>query len=245
MTEANPAVTATVPTERASVWEDFIDIFYAPSQVFARRAATGSVWVPLLVVTVAMSALIYVNSGLLEPMLSAEFNRNMAVAMKNNPAINPEMLSTMRTVGLRIAQFSGLLTPIGILLTGVGVWLIGKLFDAKETFRAALLITAYAFMPRVLEAAVHGLQGLFLDPASLDGRFRVSLGIGRFLDPNTVSPILLGLLGRIDVFTIWVTVLLAIGLSVTGGISRSRAFLAAPLIWALGAIPLVFQALRS
>ena len=100
-------------------------------------------------------------------------------------------------------------------------------------------------MPRILEAVVHGLQGLFLDPAQLDGRFRVSLGVGRFLDPNTVSPILLGLVGRIDVFTIWVTVLLAIGLSVTGGITRARAFMAAPIIWAVGAIPVVFQALRG
>ena len=84
MTDASPAVTATIPAERASVWEDFIDIFYAPAQVFARRAAAGSVWIPLLVVTVAMSALIYVNTGLLESMFSAEFDRGMAVAMKSN-----------------------------------------------------------------------------------------------------------------------------------------------------------------
>jgi hypothetical protein len=244
MADATSVAVPTVPAERASVWEDFIDIFYAPAQVFARRAAHGSVWIPLLVVTVAMSALIYVNSGLLEPMLSAEFDRGMALAMKSNPQITPELLSTMRNVTLRIAQFGGLFTPVGILLTGAGVWLIGKLFDAKQTFRAGLLVAAYAFMPRVLEAALNGVQGLFLDPATLDGRFRVSLGLGRFLDPNAVSPILLALIGRIDVFTIWVTVLLAIGLSVTGGISRSRAFLAAPLIWALGAIPLVLQGLR-
>jgi hypothetical protein len=97
-------------------------------------------------------------------------------------------------------------------------------------------------MPRVLEAFVNALQGIFMDPGKLDGRFRVTLGVGRFLDPNNTSPILLALLGRLDVFTIWVTVLLAIGLSVTGGITRARAFLVAPLIWLAGAIPLVLQA---
>jgi Yip1 domain len=244
MTDANSAVAPTRASERAAVWEDFIDIFYAPSQVFARRI-TGSVWVPLLVVTVAMSALIYVNSGVLEPMMSAEFDRGMAVAMKNNPRLTPEMMGQMRNVGLRVAQFGGFLMPILVLLTGSALWLIGKLFDAKQKFSAAILVTAYGFMPKVLEEVVHGVQGLFLDPAQLDGRFRVSLGVGRFLDPNTVSPILLGLVGRLDVFTIWVTVLLAIGLSVTGGIPRTRAFIAAPLIWAVGAIPLVFQAMRG
>ena len=69
MTDADPVVAATATTERAAVWEDFIDIFYAPSKVFARRAM-GSVWTPLLVVTLAMSALIYVNSGVLEPMMA-------------------------------------------------------------------------------------------------------------------------------------------------------------------------------
>jgi hypothetical protein len=242
MTDA-ASVPATMKTERAAVWEDFIDIFYAPSQVFARRAQ-GSVWVPLIVLTIAMSVLVYVNSGVLESVMSAEFDRGMAAAIKSNPRITPEMVDSMRRVGLRIGQFGGVFMPIGVLLTGTLVWLIGKLFEARQTYRAAMVVASYAFMPRILEGVLSGLQGLFLDPAQLNGRFRLTLGIGRFFDPDTMSPLLLGLIGRIDVFTIWVTVLLAIGLSVTGGISRSRAFLAAPLIWAAGALPLVAQGMR-
>jgi hypothetical protein len=242
MTDA--AVPATMKTERAALWEDFIDIFYAPSQVFARRAQ-GSVWVPLVVLTIAMTALVYVNSGVLESVMSGEFDRGMAAAIKSNPRITPEMVDRMRSVGLRVGQFGGLFTPIGVLLTGTLVWLIGKLFEAKQTYHSAMVVASYAFMPRIVEGLLNGLQGLFLDPAQLNGRFRLTLGIGRFFDPDTTSPLLLGLIGRIDVFTIWVTVLLAIGLSVTGGISRSRAFLAAPLIWAIGALPLVVQAMRG
>jgi hypothetical protein len=242
MTDA-ASVPATMKTERAAVWEDFIDIFYAPSQVFARRAQ-GSVWVPLVVLTIAMTVLVYVNSGVLESVMGAEFDRGMAAAIKSNPRITPEMVDQMRRVGLRIGQFAGVFTPIGVLLTGTLVWLIGKLFEAKQTYLAAMVVASYAFIPRILEGVLSGLQGLFLDPAQLNGRFRLTLGIGRFFDPDTMSPLLLGLIGRIDVFTIWVTVLLAIGLSVTGGISRSRAFLAAPLIWAAGALPLVAQAMR-
>ena len=243
MTDANP-VAATIQAQPAGVWEDFIDIFYAPSQVFARRAL-GSPWVPMFVVTVAMIVLVYVNVGVLQPLFNAEFDRGMAVAMKSNPRLTPEMAGQFRQLGVRIAQFGGLFTPIGILLVGAMVWLIGKLFEAKQTFRAAMVVAAYAFVPRILEAVLHGVQGLFMDPTQLDGRFRVSLGVGRFLDPNTASPLLLALVGRIDVFTIWVTVLLAIGLSVTGGISRSRAFMAAPLMWAAGACPALLQAFRS
>lgn len=192
-----------------------------------------------------MTVLVWANAGLLEPIMSAEFDRGMAAAMRSNPGLTPEAVENMRRVGLRIGQFAGVFTPIGVLITGTMVWLVGKLFEARQQYRAAIMVAAYAFMPRVLEALMNALQGMFMDPGKLDGRFRVSLGIGRFLDPNNTSPVLLTLLGRIDVFTIWVTVLLAIGLSVTGGVSRRRAFWAAPLIWALGTIPLLVQVMRG
>src|SRR6186713_2722873 len=95
MTDANSAVAPTMAPARAAVWEDFIDIFYAPSQVFARRVA-GSVWVPLLVVTIALSVIIYAISGVLEPLMSAEFDRGMAAAMRTNQQLTPEMADQFR-----------------------------------------------------------------------------------------------------------------------------------------------------
>ena len=46
----DPTATPAQP-EKASVWEDFIDIFYMPASVFARRAS-GPFWVPFLVVAI-------------------------------------------------------------------------------------------------------------------------------------------------------------------------------------------------
>ena len=244
MTDREP-VSGTVNAERTAIWEDFIDIFYAPSQVFARRA-NGNFWVPLCVVALAMGTLFFLNSGVLQPVFDAEFNRGMAAAMRSNPRLTPEMAEGFRQTGMRVAQVIGfLLVPIAVFATGSAVWLIGKLFEARQTYRSALVVAGYAWVPKILEAVLNGVQGLFLDPEQLNGRFRLTLGIGRFFDPDTTAPILLALVGRIDLFTLWVTLLLAIGLSVTGGISRSRAFLAAPLIWAAGAIPIVLQALRQ
>jgi hypothetical protein len=237
--------STNAPAGQAAVWEDFIDIFYAPSLVFARRAR-GNFWIPFLVVTLAIGALFYLNSGVLQPVMDGEFNRAMAAAMRANPRLTPEVADQFRQTGIRLAQVAGFLfVPVALFFTGNALWLIGKLFESKQTYQAALVVAAYAWVPRILEAALNGLQGLFLDPSQLNGRFRLTLGVGRFFDPDTASPIFLALIGRIDVFTIWVTILLAIGLSVTGGISRSRAALAAPLIWAAGALPILFQALRA
>ena len=100
-------------------------------------------------------------------------------------------------------------------------------------------------VPRIIENVLNGVQGLLLDPATLNGRFRLSLGPGRFLDPDTASPVLLAIVGRMDVFTIWVTVLLAIGLAVTGKISKQKAAIAGVLVWIVGGLITVLQAMRA
>ena len=239
------ADTAPKPAAPAAWWEDFVDIFYAPSQVFARRTGAGF-GLPMLVVTVLLVLLAAANSGIMQPIMDAEFARATAAAMRKDPRITAEMMEKGRAFGEGFAKYGAIVfVPVGMFLTGLMLWLIGKLFDAREQLSDAIMVAAYAFMPRVVEAVVAGVQGLLIDPASLNGRFKLSLGLGRFLDPDTASPVLLALLGRVDVFTIWVTVLLAIGLSVTGRIPRSRAAAAAAIVWVCGAIPQLMGALRS
>lgn len=238
-------VTPVEPAAPADRWEDFIDIFHAPSQVFARRERAGF-GIPMLVVTVVLALIATANSGVLQPIMDAEFTRGTAAAMRQNPQLTPEMMQKGRAFSEAIAKYGAVVfVPVGIFLTGLALWLCGKLVEATEPLSAAVMVAAYAFLPRILEGILVGVQGLIVDPASLTGRFQLSLGLGRFLDPDTASPVLLALLGRVDLFTIWVTVLLAIGLSVTGRIPRSRAAMAAALVWVLGALPQLMGALRS
>jgi hypothetical protein len=185
-------------------------------------------------------------SGAFQPIMDAEFSRGMAAAMRQNPKLTPEMMEGPRTFGEVIAKFGAFIfVPVGMFLVGLALWLCGKLVDARQTLAAAIMVAAYSFTPRVLETLVKAVQALFMDPASLNGQYRISLSPARFLDPDVASPLLVAVLGRLDVFTIWVTVLLAIGLSVTGKIPRRRAAIAAGLVWLLGALPGVLAAARG
>ena len=240
---ATQAAGAAAP--RAAVWEDFIDIFYAPSAVFRRREQ-GSFFIPLAVITIVCGILFYVNTGTLQPMFDAEFDRQMSMAMRQNPNIPPEAVERMRGFAMRMQQVAMFVfLPLAMFGIGVTSWLVGKLFDAKQTFRAALVVAAYSCSPRIVDSVLHGVQGLLLDPAELDGRFRLTLGIGRFLDPDLVSPLLLAVVGRIDLITIWITALVAIGLAVTGRIPLRKAAIAAAIVWLVGGLPLILPALRS
>ena len=240
-----PDLTPSPAAKPASVWEDFIDIFYAPSSVFERRAQSGF-FLPMLVVTILTGVLFIVNSGVLSPIMDAEMGRAMAAMQRQGAQITEEQLSQMRRMQETFGKIGAFIfMPVGIFFTGLALWLCGKFVESKQTLAQGLTVAAYSFMPRILEAVVTAVQGLLLDTTTMNGRFRISLGLGRFVDPDTASPMLVALLGRIDVFTIWVTVLLAIGLSVTGKIPRGRAAIAAVIVWFIGALPLVLQAARQ
>jgi hypothetical protein len=230
---------STASPASASKWEDFIDIFYAPSAVFARRIASGF-FIPMLVVTLLAGTLYLVNSAVWSQVMDAEMGRALA---KRAQTLTPEQAQTARNFALTMSKIGAFVfTPIAIFFVGLALWACGKFFESKQSLGQAVMVASYAYVPRIIEGVVTSVQGLLLDPSTFTGRWRVSLGVGRFLDPDTTSPALLALVGRIDVFTIWVTVLLAIGLSVTGRIPRGRAAIAAAIVWFVGAVPLLLQA---
>ena len=233
--------TAPPKAEKSSLLDDFMDIFYAPSAVFARRANKGF-WVPLIIVTLLLGGVFVANRDLFEPIMEAEFARGMS-AQGNN--LTPEQIATASKFATKFAMVGAFVgPPIAMLFMGFVLWIVGKFFDAKQTLSAAMTVGVFAYVPRIVEGVVARVQGLFVDPDSLDSRFSLSLGVGRFLDADTMSPALLGLLGRIDLFTIWVTVLLVIGLAVTGKIPRGRAAIAGVVMWFAGALPVLGSLIR-
>ena len=66
---------------KASLWEDFVDIFYAPSSVFARRS-DGKFGLPLLLLIVVGVVLFFLTKNAMQPIMDAEFARQSAAAMR-------------------------------------------------------------------------------------------------------------------------------------------------------------------
>ena len=77
---------------RAGLWEDFVDIFYAPSSVFARRA-DGKFGKPLLFLVLVGTVLFFLTKNATQPIMDAEFARQGAAAMRKNPNVTAEQMS--------------------------------------------------------------------------------------------------------------------------------------------------------
>jgi len=228
--------------EKTSLIDDFMDIFYAPSAVFARRE-NRSFWIPLLIVAVLLGLVFFANRDLMEPIMEAEMERSMAASGQQ---LSAEQMEAARrfTSGLGVVT-AFVFPPIAIVIMGIVLWLVGKFVDAKQSVNAAIVVAAFSYVPRVVEGILTRVQGMLIDTTGLDSRYAYTLGPGRFMDADTASPILLAIVGRLDVFTLWVTVLLAIGLAVTGKISRGKAAVAAAIVWLVGALPTIAAALRQ
>jgi hypothetical protein len=172
--------------------------------------------------------------------------RQGAHLMKSHPEITAERLQQQQAMGEKIGPiFIIIAIPISAMLTGLVLWLVGKIFDSKQTARAAIMVATYAFFPKLLATVAGALIAYLSNPERLTGMARLSVGLGQFLDPDTTSPILIALLARVDVFTLWETALLAIGLQVTGKVSKTNSYIAAAIVWLIGALPGVLGALRS
>lgn len=241
VTEISPP-TSSRPVSR---WEDFIDIFYAPAEVFRRRAADGF-GLPMLVISVALAILAITNAGVMQPIMDAEFHRQTAAILRQNPQVTADALEKMKSFGEATQRYGTIVVvPLVLLLLGVMTWLVSKLVDSGQTLKASILIACFAWVPRVVEQIVNAVQGLLMNADQLTSRYAIQLGPARFFDADTTSPVVMTILGRLDLFTLWVTVLLAIGTYAVGMVPKSRAAVAGVLFWCVGTIFPLLGVLRQ
>ena len=228
----------------AALWEDFIDIIVSPASVFRRREQ-GSWFVPLVIVTLAIAVISFASRGLLQPVVDATVDQ-ITEQMRKNPQITEDVIDAARG---RLAWFttygSVIFIPILIILTGFMTWLVGKLVDARETVNAALMVAAYANVPRILQGVANAIQGFLMSPDQLNGIGSLSLGPARFMNPTTSNPLVFQLALRLDIMTIWVTVLLAIGCYAVGRVTKEQAAIAGVLFWLVGSLQAVFTGLQA
>jgi hypothetical protein len=245
MSESSAAPSTVSAPPPQSFWEDLIDIYFQPANVFRRRQ-NSSVWPPMLFVAIAVGVIFFITFNTLQPIFDAEFTRGSAKAMANNPQVTPEMLERMRGVSTLIGRYAvGIIMLLTMVVIGSVTWLVGKLVGSAQTYHAALVVAAWAYMPRVIGAVLAGVQGLLMDPAKLTSQLAISLSPARFYDADATNPLLYQALGRLDLITIWVTILIGVGVYVTGKVSKGQATVVAVLMWVLGALPALRQAYVS
>jgi hypothetical protein len=221
---ADAMETPTPAAKPAPLWEDFIDIFYAPSTVYARRE-NANPWPMILIITVLVTLITVLTWGSLSPAIEAEMRAQMATAMAKNPQMTQDALDQGIKFQMIARRWGGVFFPLGILIIALPVWLLAKILGAKVTYQKALVIVTWSAIIAVVQMIVIGAQALVMDTAALTTPDKLALSAARFADKATTAPMLYPFLKALDVFGIWSLIVMCIGVRVIGKTTKSQAIL--------------------
>src|SRR5437764_953249 len=91
MTSSAEPVATPVPAKPASRWEDFMDIFYAPSAVYERRQSQ-SPWPTILIVTLLLTIVTVLTFNPMAPAIEFEARQAMTKAAAKTPQLTQDMI---------------------------------------------------------------------------------------------------------------------------------------------------------
>jgi hypothetical protein len=214
----------------ASRWEDFMDIFYAPSSVYERRQ-NQSPWPTIFIVTVLLVIITALTFNPMAPAIESEMRAVMAKAVAKTPQVTQDMIDKNVSIQMVVRRWAAIFFPLGALIGAIFVWIAAKIVGAKETYGGALVTITYASIIGVASAIVVGAQALVLDVSTMTSPDQLTLSVARFMDKATASPALYMVAKQLDVFGIWGLIVMAIGVRVTGKTSRNQAIAFAVLWW--------------
>lgn len=224
--------------QQASLIEDYVDIWFSPSAVFARRREGGA-WGPLILTTLILCVMFWAAMSAMQGIFDVETAKAMAKMQAENPSIPADQLEQIRKVTEVSMRWGGLIfMPILLVVLGTCTWIVSKVLGGALSFGGGVMIASFAYLPKALDLLLFFAQSYVFEPAA--GRYQYSIGVGRFLDP-AMDPRMYNFLGRFDLFTIWVTVLLTLGLIHTAKVERPKAIVGGVILFVLGAIPPLLQ----
>ena len=236
---------ATPAPASSSVIEDISDIFHSPSAVFERRRTNPKFWAAFFILVVLMSAAGYVMLKNLSSVMDAQFARQAAEITRKNPQITEDQLATMRRMGETFAPVGfALMAVISVFVLGIGVWLVGKLFESAADLRQSMVIATLASFPKLIDLLLSAVMAMTMGTNNATNMFAATPSAARFVGSDA-SLAVLGALSRISIGTIWATILIAIGLQVMGRLPKPKAYTAAFVLWLVGTLFAVGAAVRQ
>jgi hypothetical protein len=236
--------TATAPVKNASVWEDFVDIFYAPVSVFMRRR-DGRWLLPLLVYTLLSAGIFFALRPMMQPMMDRQLAQQVEAARARGAS--PAQIEQTQKIGRAMTDSPWAMAPIVIMipitvfLIALGLWVVSKLFGSTQSLGQSMTIATYANFPRVLVGIVSVALLYASGSEGISSQYAVGLSPAALM-PSETSPYVLALLSRLELGTVWTTVLLAVGVYVIGRVSKSSAALTAIGVWLLATLLVIGQA---
>jgi hypothetical protein len=224
--------TTALPSQEPALSEGqrLLDVFIAPSKTFTDLRRNASWWAPFLIIVIVSAIFTYVldqkvgfrkvveNQIQLRPKATARLEQMSAD--QREKAIAQQVLITK--VVVYVVPLIGLV--LYAIFAGVLLGTVKVVTSAEVSFGALFALIVYSRLPEVVRALLTILSlvaGVSSDAFDINNPLATNAAY--FLDPSG-SPVLRALLSSFDVITIWILVLVAIGVACVAKVKRGTAF---------------------
>ena len=229
---------ATPVAPERSFFQNVIDVIVSPREAFEAVVRKPGFWLALAFYLALVAAFTAVWVFKVDP---AEFGKAQMIESGQWDKMAPEaragaMSMQTRTVFAVFSAFAVLIgTPIFFLAVAGTLLFVYRFFYAGEvTFRQSLAIVSHAFAALALVTTpllflVYFLKGDW----NLNPQTAIQANLTLLLDRDTVSKALWTFAGSIDLFSLWMVWLLAVGFGVATKKSTASALWGVAVPWAI------------
>lgn len=226
---AEVVIQPEASTKPLSQAERVIDTFIAPSKTFTDILRNSSWWLPWIIGAVISLGLGYaIQQKIGWDKVYDNILHQSPAQMHRMEQAPPEQQAKIKTVGATFTKVIFWASPaLGLLfvliMAGVLLGTVNFGFGGRAKFSQMFAAVMYGGLPLSIKALL-GIVAIYagVDPDSFHLNNYVGTNIGYYLSPD-VPKALMAFATSLDIFTIWMLVLLTIGCAITGKISRGKA----------------------
>ncbi|MCW5977522.1 MAG: YIP1 family protein [Bryobacteraceae bacterium] len=191
-------------------------IFWDPKPVYQDLAARPRWWAPLILLTALAVVYLAAFSSHVgwERFMEHEFQTNSRLQQLSPEQRDQMLQQQLKIVG--VASYAGAVVGgfvMTVVIAALFLFVFKTLGGADLRFKQSFSITYYSFLPNALATILAIVVMFLVNPADFDLRNPVALNAGFFLDPLTSPRWLHAVATSLDLFSIWIMLLLALGFS--------------------------------
>jgi len=213
-----------------------IGVFFSPGKTFVEIARKPRWWIP--VILLAVLGTIYLNAFTRrvgwESVIRPAIER-----LPNTQSMTPQQREQAIATASRLYQYLGYGgSAVGTLfyvfvVAVLMMFLFDTMMSAGIGLKRMMAIVAYGFLPLAIQTLLSMVVLFLKDPEEFNLQNPLMFNVGAYLSPD--SPAALRALGSsIDVFSLWIIVLLAIGVcSAARKMGFGKAFSGIAMPWVL------------
>jgi hypothetical protein len=229
------ASAPTAPSKELSEFARLSGILWEPGATFRDIAARPRWWPPLVIV-IALSlvfSVTFTQRGGWEHFFRQQMETNSR--MQNlTPDQRAQTMAIQVKVGPYFAYGAAVIGMPLFALAAAGIFLLlfRTLLGADVSFKQVYAICCYSLVPLIFSTIMALAVMLLKEPDQFDLQNPVLTNIGAFMDSVSTPKWLYSLASSVDVFSAWVLVLMATGLSAAARkISWSTSFMCVLGTW--------------